>query len=289
MLTIGYIEKSTGISRDTLRVWEKRYGFPVPKRNTRGERIYSKNQLNHLHQLKILLDQGYRPGKIMRLEKEQIKQIINNHAEVKDNILNNENVKSLLQYTKNGDAKTLHQQLDKLLIQQGIEKFILETIAPLLSYVGEQWMQGKTSIFEEHFISKQITSFIEAHIHKLHAYCEQTQPVILSTLPSEAHHLSLLMIECLLVNKQQLTINLGPQVPIEEISKAAKQYQAKAIFLSFSSSYKSTMIRKNILELSDQLDVKVPLWISGSGVKSMRKLPDHIKIKKTLEDVSRFQ
>jgi DNA-binding transcriptional MerR regulator len=31
--SIGVIERDTGIGRDTLRVWERRYGFPDPVRN----------------------------------------------------------------------------------------------------------------------------------------------------------------------------------------------------------------------------------------------------------------
>jgi len=38
-LSIAEIERETGISRDTLRVWERRYGFPTPMRNKRSERV----------------------------------------------------------------------------------------------------------------------------------------------------------------------------------------------------------------------------------------------------------
>ena len=32
MFPIGAVERDTGIGRDTLRIWERRYGFPVPER-----------------------------------------------------------------------------------------------------------------------------------------------------------------------------------------------------------------------------------------------------------------
>ena len=31
-LSIAAVERDTGLSKDTLRVWERRYGFPVPER-----------------------------------------------------------------------------------------------------------------------------------------------------------------------------------------------------------------------------------------------------------------
>ena len=31
--TIADVERDTGLSKDTLRVWERRYGFPLPLRD----------------------------------------------------------------------------------------------------------------------------------------------------------------------------------------------------------------------------------------------------------------
>ena len=37
-LNIAGAERATGLSKDTLRVWERRYGFPTPHRDAAGER-----------------------------------------------------------------------------------------------------------------------------------------------------------------------------------------------------------------------------------------------------------
>ena len=37
---IAAVERDTGLSKDVLRVWERRYGFPVPGRDDHGERVY---------------------------------------------------------------------------------------------------------------------------------------------------------------------------------------------------------------------------------------------------------
>ena len=39
-LSIAAVERDTGLSKDTLRVWERRYGFPQPGRDGFGERAY---------------------------------------------------------------------------------------------------------------------------------------------------------------------------------------------------------------------------------------------------------
>ena len=47
-LSIAAVERDTGLSKDTLRVWERRYGFPMPERDTLGERSYPFGQVERL-------------------------------------------------------------------------------------------------------------------------------------------------------------------------------------------------------------------------------------------------
>ena len=45
---IAAVERDTGLSKDTLRVWERRYGFPKPLRDQHDERLYSLPELEKL-------------------------------------------------------------------------------------------------------------------------------------------------------------------------------------------------------------------------------------------------
>ena len=69
---IGDSERDTGIGRDMLRVWERRYGFPDPLRNTKGERVYPERQLRRLQRIRRLLDRGMRPGKLLPLSEDAL-------------------------------------------------------------------------------------------------------------------------------------------------------------------------------------------------------------------------
>ena len=71
-LSIASVERETGIGKDTLRVWERRYGFPTPGRDAFGERSYPQDQVDLLRVVKRLIDAGHRPGRILRLEPSQI-------------------------------------------------------------------------------------------------------------------------------------------------------------------------------------------------------------------------
>ena len=64
LLGITAVEQETGISKDTLRVWERRYGYPRPGRDPHGERAYPPEQVEVLRRIRRLMDQGARPGRI---------------------------------------------------------------------------------------------------------------------------------------------------------------------------------------------------------------------------------
>ncbi len=66
-LSIAAVERETGLAKDTLRVWEKRYGFPAPLRDAAGDRIYPSAQVVQLKLIRRLLDAGMRPGKVVGL------------------------------------------------------------------------------------------------------------------------------------------------------------------------------------------------------------------------------
>ena len=45
---IAAVERDTGLSKDVLRMWERRYGFPTPERDGNGDRLYSAEQVERL-------------------------------------------------------------------------------------------------------------------------------------------------------------------------------------------------------------------------------------------------
>ena len=72
LMSIGAIARATGVPTNTLRTWERRYGFPKPMRDENGERRYSGPEVAKLRALKRLMDTGIRPGKIVHCAIEEL-------------------------------------------------------------------------------------------------------------------------------------------------------------------------------------------------------------------------
>ena len=68
---IGKVSKLTGISADTLRIWERRYAAVVPVRTEAGGRIYSTDDVSRLKIMKSLVDGGDSIGTVATLSIEQ--------------------------------------------------------------------------------------------------------------------------------------------------------------------------------------------------------------------------
>ena len=72
--SISAVEQDTGLSKDTLRMWERRYQFPQPGRDKHGERVYPAAQVEKLRTIKRLMDNGHRPGKLVSRSIEELQQ-----------------------------------------------------------------------------------------------------------------------------------------------------------------------------------------------------------------------
>ena len=79
-LPIAAVERETGLAKDTLRVWEKRYGFPQPLRDACGDRLYPAAQVQQLQLIRRLLDAGLRPGKVVGLDGQALEQLLTQHS-----------------------------------------------------------------------------------------------------------------------------------------------------------------------------------------------------------------
>jgi len=79
---IGAVARLTGLSTHTLRKWESRYGAVSPGRTKRGERYYTREDLESLSIMKRLVDAGAAPSDVARLSHTDLKRKSEQLAEV---------------------------------------------------------------------------------------------------------------------------------------------------------------------------------------------------------------
>lgn len=288
---IATIERETGLSKDVLRIWERRYGFPVPDRDANGERLYPAQQLERLRLIKRLIDQGHRPGKLMAASDDTLAQWA---------------LKQPLRYTENAQSSEAHHALTELLspiqqhdvagyqhamqqrlARQGLLHFVQHTVAPLAQEVGEAWASGCLAIFEEHLFTELTQRLLRQAIANLPRPTSRPR-IVLTTVPEEQHALGLLMVESLLALEGATCIPLGTQTPLAEISRAVQAHQADIVALSFSSTFPKRQLTNTLQTLRQLLPPTVELWVGGNGVANQRSNQDYWVLPGLEEPLSRL-
>src|SRR5258706_16392566 len=66
-LHIREVVRITGLRREQLYMWQRRYGFPAPLRDAFGDRVYPQDQVARLKLIKQLLSEGWRAGAVVPL------------------------------------------------------------------------------------------------------------------------------------------------------------------------------------------------------------------------------
>ena len=282
-LPISSVERETGLSKDTLRVWERRYGFPTPERDANGERLYAPNQVQRLTQIKRLMDRGHRPGKLLALDDAAMVAL----DEARPSALAAPNVLQLdtwMHLVKTHDSEALQRQFYREMAKRGLAGFVQDIVAPLITLVGEAWSRNELGIFEEHLFSQHLEKMFRTVLANISPQ-DGCPRVLLTTLSGEEHTMGLLMVEALMVLEDVYPVLLGPQTPIDEIVRAAQIKQVDSVCLSFSSAYSPALATQGLRDLRQLLPVGIELWAGGYGVKAIRKPIDGVCLMPEFQDL----
>ncbi len=279
LLTIAAVERDTGIGKDTLRAWERRYGFPQPSRDGNDERAYPLEQVEKLRAIKRLLDLGHRPGRVVQLPVEELHRLCMGQTPAPtayDDLDRDPHAALLPLYAaiRHHSDEDLKRLLSQSLSAQGLSRFVVDVVGPLNAMVGDGWMRGELQVFEEHLYSETVQSLLRQAINQLPAPLARNRPrVLLTTFPQEQHGLGLLMVEALLTMQGCACVSLGVQTPIRDIVLAAKAHNVNVVALSFSLAFNPNQVLDGLSELREQLPEGVAIWAGGrSGILQRREV-----------------
>jgi DNA-binding transcriptional MerR regulator/methylmalonyl-CoA mutase cobalamin-binding subunit len=269
-LNISAVERETGLSKDVLRVWERRYKFPKPSRDDNGERVYTAAEIAKLRAIKRLMDVGMRPGKIVLCSQPELDALAEARIAPRSQDLAPALERDVVALLQSHDPSGLQQAIASLLMKQGMQRFVQETLTPLNRAIGDSWMRGELAVFEEHLYTEQLHVALRTAIN---AFPRQTGTprVLLTTFPGEQHGIGLLMVEALLVPEGAQCISLGVQTPLEDIRRAALAHKAHVVALSFSGAFPVRQAGEGLAALRRQLPSAVALWAGGEMTRRVRK------------------
>ena len=288
-LSIASVERDTGLSKDTLRVWERRYGFPVPERDALGERMYPPDQVDKLRTIRRLLDLGHRPGRIVGLPIDDLRRLAQSTAGTSARSLQEpreqDDLVALLNLLTSHRTDELRGQLSQLLLRKGLARFIADVVAPMNEMVGEAWTRGTVQIFEEHLYTEAVQALLRQAIGSIQR-ADRRPRVLLTTFPLEPHGLGILMAEATFALEACHCVSLGVQTPVWDIALAVEAQRADIVALSFSAAVNANQALDGLAELRGRLPAPVEIWAGGSCPALHRRPPPGVLALDSLEAIA---
>ncbi len=273
-VSIASIERDTGLSKDTLRVWERRYGFPQPERDAFGERAYSQIEFEKLRVIRRLMDFGHRPGRLAVLSLAELLSMGESPSMVglSDDNESHAEIQSHLDLIQAHDIEGLRRSLGQAHARLGLAAFVMDVVAPLNVLVGQAWACGELDIFKEHLYTECVQRLLRHAIHSIPAPAISSTPrVMLTTFPNEVHGLGLLMAETMFTLRGCACLPLGTQTPVPDIARAAMAYKADIVALSFTTSINANAAFSGLIELRQILPESIDIWVGGSCPSLQRR------------------
>jgi methanogenic corrinoid protein MtbC1 len=281
-LSIAAVERDVGLSKDVLRVWERRYGFPAPERDANGERVYPAEQVFRLRLIKRLIDQGHRPGRLLPMPLEELESLSSMRAPgIPRLAADSDELRALVDLIRRHETDAYLQAIQQRLARQGLRQFVHDTVAPLANEIGVDWEQGRLQVFEEHLFTELTERVLRTAISSVPG--GHSPRVVLTSLPNEQHAMGLLMVEAMLSLEGARCISLGTQMPLVEVAHAAAAHRADIVALSFSAAFPARQVPHLLRQLREALPATTRLWAGGSGVRRIAA-PEGVRVAAALDD-----
>ncbi|MDB5352576.1 MAG: regulatory protein MerR [Planctomycetota bacterium] len=263
--SIAAVSKLTGIGCHTLRVWERRYGFPVPRRSPSGHRRYAADHVQVLGQLAHRLREGGAIGDLMVLVRAGTLEVETEEFPVSAATSLSTAILDQLQL---GDLARAEAAYERAVAGLSPAERAGQVIEPNIVEVGERWFRGEWNVFQEHYA----TSFFRRKLDVLldQAQADNRSPsrtALVGTVQGDRHVGGVLMICLYLELAGWRAQQLGVDLPVREYQLAVDLWKPDAVCLSFVLSRN---VNKRFAELARIRGA--PVFVGGRSILNYQGL-----------------
>ncbi len=268
----------TGIAADTLRVWERRYGVPMPQRTRGGHRLYSQRDVQMVKWLMLRRAEGLSISRAVK----QWNALVQAGEDPLAESAARERASSQaalgaarqawLAACRNFNELEAEQALDQAFATESVEAVATEVVLRGLREVGGGWSSGKVTVQQEHF-----TSILAMRcFHDLIAAApvpDQPATIVLACPPGELHSLPLLYLNLMLRRRGWNAVFLGADVPLDHLEDATRKTNAALVVMGAQRLHTAVALRDAASFLAKR---QVPVAYGGYVFNQLPALRDQI-------------
>jgi DNA-binding transcriptional MerR regulator/methylmalonyl-CoA mutase cobalamin-binding subunit len=256
-----------GLSPATLRAWEHRYGLLKPVRTPGGHRLYSRQDIEMLRWLVERQNEGLSISRAVEMwnrSKESKQNITQNiPATVPVSIMGVSIIDELrdqwITACMTFDDQAANHVLDQAFSIAAPETICTEVLLKGLSRIGEHWYASSATVQQEHFASAIATRRVNA-LMAVTVTPTRKRRILVACPPGEEHDFVLLTISYLLRRRGWDVVNLGSNVPLNDLDSTIQSTLPALIVSSAQTLNTAASLRR----MSEYLITRgVPLAYGG--------------------------
>ena len=269
---IHRVAKLTGLSRDVIRVWERRFALLKPSRGANRYRNYSDEDVALLRYLKQQLDAGASIGDLAKAGREELINRMRTSGPrmaVVDNTFDRL-LRELLIALEPLDRITFEKRLNGAVAVVPFEEALHGILLPLQERVGQLWHTGRISVAVEHYVTSQIKQKLYAAMNQL-PVAEFGATVVVACPPGEEHDLASLAVAYRCRVRGCRVYYLGANVPILSLSNLCREVAPDLTILSCTIALPDLPASELIHALAQEVAPLSALLAGGQGALAMRR------------------
>ena len=272
---ISVVSERTGLSRDVLRVWERRYAAVEPMRTPGGQRLYSNDNINRFRLLAAATKHGRNISQVAGLTTDALQRLVTEDEAERpepvptfDEQAHTERVEAAMQHTRAFDGSALDRELRRTIARHGIPVFLNDVVPALMHRVGSDWQAGRLSIAHEHLASATVIAIILEATRSV-PEAPGAPKLLVATPANERHAVGAALAAAAAALDGWTIVYLGVDVPAGDIVAAAVASNARAVALSVVHTDTPDDVMREVHAVRSLLAANVPIIVGGAAAARM--------------------
>lgn len=278
----------TGLSKDVLRAWERRYEVVEPGRTDTGRRLYSDEDIERLRLLRRASESGRTLKRLARLSGAELASLVKEDEEARrererraadeagaeigvgtaDERIVADCVERCLAAVERLDAADLRAILDRAVVELRPVALVEGVIVPLMRRIGDLWWERRLSPRHEHVASAVVRSSLDRVISALDGRPAPGPRLVSTTPPGQRHEIGAMLVAATAASAGWKVTYLGPDLPAEDIAEAARGVDADALALSLVHPEGDPELPAALRRLGELLPEEVRVFAGGGAARA---------------------
>ena len=262
---IHRVAKLTGLSKDVIRVWERRYGLVKPSRSSNRYREYSDKEVALLRFVKAQMEQGATIGSLAAeghdplIARMHVATPVSVEEQKPHERLLDDLMESLHPLNKAGFERRLNGAMAVIPFEEAVQRILL----PLQRRVGELWHQGRLNVAVEHYVTKIIQQKLFSVMNQLPV--NEFGPRILIACPEgETHEIGAQAVAYIAAMRGCHVYYLGPNLPSSDLATFCETIKPDLVLLSLTEIKEEAAALQQLKEL-EKLATRWSVGVGGQG------------------------